>query len=247
MPLRVAVVTPYHREPAPFLEACLASVRAQTHPVTHYLVADGFPSPVVTALGQAVRHVVLPEAHGDCGDAARAVGSMLAITEGCDAVAYLDADNWVEPDHVAGLVQLHAAASAPVCVASRSLQRLDGSLLDPRGEAADGRELVDTSCLFLTGPALRVALLWGFVPAHLHPVDDRIVWAALRGLGVRIARRLTPTVRYRTAYRVHYEERGELPPPGAKGHDNVLRALAAWSALAAPEREQMFAALGLRF
>lgn len=245
MSLRVAVVTPYHREPAPLLEACLGSVRAQTHPVTHYLVADGFPSPIVAAA--AVRHVVLPEAHGDYGDAARAVGAMTAIAEGCDAVAYLDADNWYDPDHVASLVQLHAAAAAPVCVASRSLHRLDGSLLDPQGEPADGRELVDTSCLFLSGPALRMALLWGFVPPHLHLVGDRIVWAALRALGVRIARLKRPTVHYRTAYGVHYEERGEAPPPGARGHESVMRALAVWNALSPAEREQMFARLGVRF
>ena len=243
---RVAVVTPYHREPEPFLDACLRSVRAQTHPVTHYLVADGFPSPFA-ATSPGVRHVVLPEAHGDCGDAARAVGTTMAISEGCEVVTYLDADNWIDPDHVASLVALASAAAAPACVASRSLHRLDGSLLDPRGEPADGRDHVDTSCLFLAGPALRVALVWGFIPAHLHPVDDRIVWAALRALGVRIARRTTPSVRYRTAYRVHYEERGEPAPPGAKGHEPVLRALAAWNALSPTERGRMFLPLGLRF
>jgi glycosyltransferase involved in cell wall biosynthesis len=240
------VVTPYHREPEAYLDACFSSVRAQTYPVTHIVVADGFPSPFVAA-APGVRHVILPAEHADCGDAARAVGTTMALSEGHDAVTYLDADNWIDPDHVASLVALARAAAAPACVASRTLHRLDGSLLDPRGEPADGRDHVDTSCLFLTGPALRVALLWAFVPAHLHPIDDRIVWAALRALGVRIARRTTPTLHYRTAYRVHYEERGEPAPAGAKGHDNVLAALAAWNALSPAERERMFLPLGLRF
>jgi len=43
--MRVAVVTPYYKEPEAWLARCLTSVREQTYPVTHLVVADGHPQP----------------------------------------------------------------------------------------------------------------------------------------------------------------------------------------------------------
>ena len=42
-PLRVAVITPYYREPLTMLRQCHDSVRTQTYPCTHFLIADGHP------------------------------------------------------------------------------------------------------------------------------------------------------------------------------------------------------------
>ena len=59
--LRVAVVTPYHGEPAAVLRRCMHSVRAQDHPhVVHYMVADGLPQPALLAEWPQVRHIPLP-------------------------------------------------------------------------------------------------------------------------------------------------------------------------------------------
>lgn len=249
--LRVAVVTPYYREPDDILEACLASVRAQTHPATHILVADGHRSPLVDARPahptHPVQHIVLPQAHGDFGSTPRAIGSLSAVAQGFDAIAYLDADNWYEPDHVQSMVDLHRQSGAVVCVASRALHRLDGSLLDAAGEASDGKTHVDTNCLFLTSAAFRAASLWGLVPSALRAIDDRLVWTAIRGLGVRIARRLPPTVHYRTAFAVHYAERGEPPPTGAKTHDHVGRALTLWRNLSSADRDLVGRRMGIQF
>ena len=42
--MRVAVVTPYWKEPIDVLERCWRSVRTQTHcDIVHYMVADGHP------------------------------------------------------------------------------------------------------------------------------------------------------------------------------------------------------------
>lgn len=243
--LRVAVVTPYHREEEHLLAAAHASVVAQTHPCTHILVADGHPSPAVA--GFAAQHIVLPVSHGDYGDTPRAVGSFSAVGQGFDAITYLDADNWYAVDHVESMIALSQRTGASVCVAARSLHRLDGSLLDAHGEPSDGATHVDTNCLFLTSAAFRVLPLWALVPRALHPIDDRIVWAAILALGLRVARWNAPTVHYRTAFRIHYEERGEAPPPGAKGHEHVRAAMAWWKGLSPHDREVVFQRLGVRF
>src|ERR1700761_4588706 len=126
--MRVAVVTPYFREPDDVLKQCLDSVSAQDFPVTHILVADGFPKE--WAARAVSHHVALPgSGHGDNGNLARAVGSAIAVSEGFDAVALIDADNWFRPDHVSSLLALHQQTGAVLCTSSRSLYRMDGSLL----------------------------------------------------------------------------------------------------------------------
>ena len=145
--MRVAVVTPYYRETDDVLQACLASVRDQTHPsCRHFLVADGHPNLLVA--GWDVRHIVLPIAHGDNGNLARCVGAMAAAAEDFEAIAFLDADNWYRSDHLARMVELHRSTGAAVCTSSRSIHRPDGSVLFDRDpEASDRPSYVDTSCL----------------------------------------------------------------------------------------------------
>ena len=107
--MRVAVITPYYKEPPAYLERCIDSVRAQTHgSVEHVLVSDGHPQDWIDAA--AVRHLRLDCSHGDYGNTPRAIGALLAASEGCDAVAFLDADNWYHPEHVASC----AAQAAPL-------------------------------------------------------------------------------------------------------------------------------------
>ncbi|MFT3766514.1 MAG: glycosyltransferase [Minicystis sp.] len=240
---RVAVVTPYRGESEALLTAAHESVRAQTFPCTHILIADGSPAPFVS--GWDAQHIALPVHHGDVGDTPRAVGAISAVGQGFDAITFLDADNWYAPDHIDTMVALHRRTGAQVCVAARALHRLDGSLLRPRGEYTDGIEHVDTNCLFLTSAAYRVVPLWGLIPKHLHLLGDRLIWSAVRALGYRVARWTKPTVAYRTAFRVHYEEEGETPPPGAKDNAAIVEALRWWHELPEPDRALVFRRLGL--
>src|SRR5579871_2244121 len=99
--LKVAVVTPYYKESPEVLRKCHESVLAQTHKCDHFLVADGHPSPL---FANHPHHIILPHANGDNGNTPRAIGGLLAESQGYDAVAYLDADNWYEPTHIANLV-----------------------------------------------------------------------------------------------------------------------------------------------
>src|SRR5262249_44896329 len=102
--MRVAVVTPYFCETDEVLNQCLESVAAQTHPCTHFLVADGFPNETIAR--RVSEHFVLPYPHADNGNLARCVGALSAASRGFEAVAFLDADNWYRRDHVASLVEL---------------------------------------------------------------------------------------------------------------------------------------------
>ncbi|WP_369664130.1 hypothetical protein [Variovorax sp. V116] len=107
----MAVVTPYHREPAAVLRRCMQSVRAQSHPqVVHYMVADGLPQAGLLAEWPQVRHIVLPQVNANFGCTPRGIGALCALADGADVACFLDADNLFLPGHVASVVQAYAEA-----------------------------------------------------------------------------------------------------------------------------------------
>jgi glycosyltransferase involved in cell wall biosynthesis len=233
--MRVAVVTPYFREPDDVLRQCLDSVSGQTYAVTHILVADGFPKNWASQL--VSRHIVLPgSGHGDNGNLARAVGAAIAVSEGYDAIALLDADNWYQPDHVSSLLTVHEQTGAAICTSARSLHRLDGSLLVAYDRESDGINFVDTSCLLYLRRAFGLLPLWGQMPRQFGPICDRIVWAAIQSRKIKTAHSGLPTMAFRTCYCNHYNAAGETPPPDCKVPLEIEQLVAAWNSL--PEEER---------
>ena len=233
--MRVAVVTPYFREADDVLRQCLDSVSAQDRPVTHILVADGFPKDWAQPL--AGHHIVLPgSGHADNGNLARAVGAAIAVSEGYDAIALLDADNWFQPDHISSLLTVHAQSGAAICISARSLHRLDGSLLAAHDPESDGVTFADTSCLLYLRPAFGLLPLWGQMPRRFGPICDRIMWAAIQSRKVKTTYSGLPTMAFRTCYSNHYKTAGETPPPGCKDPLEIEQLAAVWNAL--PEEER---------
>src|SRR5439155_1872447 len=96
---------------------------------------------------------------------------------GFDAVAFLDADNWIAPHHVEALLRLHVRTGAWVCSSARNLVRPDGSLL-MRCPEVDGETFVDTNCLLFTRDAFDLAAMWGLMPREMAPICDRFIWRA---------------------------------------------------------------------
>jgi hypothetical protein len=222
--VRVAIVTPYCGERDDVWQTCIDSVRAQTHPCQHVLVADGSPRPCPD--GAAA--ITLPAAHGDNGNTARAVGSIYAVASGFDAIAYLDADNWYAPLHVAAMVELAGTTGAEVCIAARTIHRQDGSMMFRDRLDSDGIRRADTSCLFLTRPAFSLVSLWATMPRELGPICDRVFWGAVCAAGLRRSTHDAPTVAFRTQYAAHYEAIGEPAPVGSKTRENSTGPALEW-------------------
>ena len=236
--MRVAVVTPYFRESDDVLRQCLDSVSAQNHPVSHILVADGFPKNWVCDL--AARHIVLPgSGHGDNGNLARAVGAAVAVSEDYDAIALLDADNWYRPDHISSLLALHDQTGAAICTSGRSLQRMDGSALKALDPESEGVNFADTSCLLYFRPAFALLPLWGLMPRKFGPICDRIMWAAIQSRKIRTAHSGMPSMAFRTCYCNHYKVAGETPPPDCKASPEIERLVVVWNELSDEERARV--------
>jgi len=209
--MKVAVITPYYNEPTELLKRCHASVMAQTHgDITHIMVADGNPHPWCDKEAQ-VEHYILPKTHNDAGATPRALGAMSAFSRGFDAVAFLDADNWFELNHIQVMIDTMTEDKADAVVATRTIYSLDGNAMYVDEIESTGRTMVDTNCWFLHKKTAMLMAFWITDPEN-HLISDKIFFQAIMQSKVPVGRSLVPTVAYVTNWGWHYERAG-LPIP----------------------------------
>jgi cellulose synthase/poly-beta-1,6-N-acetylglucosamine synthase-like glycosyltransferase len=96
--VKIAIITPYYKESREAIERCIESVKQQTIKSDHFLISDGNPQFFLDNIG--VRHIKLDVPHGDYGNTPRGICAQLAISEGYCGLAFLDADNWYDSNHV---------------------------------------------------------------------------------------------------------------------------------------------------
>lgn len=213
---RIFVVTPYYQESLDVLSRCHESVRAQRIDarLTHVMIADGHARSEIDTWG--VEHVRLPRAHGDNGNTARAVGGMIAAAEDADFVAYLDADNWFYPEHLASLLAAHRQTQAAIACSFRHFYSPGGELLPITEADEDAVAHVDTSCMLIHRSAFAVNSTWTEMPRQLSPICDRVFFAAMKHKRYTICSTRARTVGFTSTYLPHYQSSGRTPPPDAK-------------------------------
>ncbi len=145
--MKIFVVTPYFQTQPAWLQQAHDSVKAQTVSAHHILVCDG--SAAAQIQGFQGSHIILPRNYRDYGNTPRLIGCYHAIAAGAEAIAFLDADNWFDPDHLAGLSGFARDNNLDACSSARMLHRLDGSWLS-RCPQVNGRPYIDTSCMLAT-------------------------------------------------------------------------------------------------
>jgi glycosyltransferase involved in cell wall biosynthesis len=205
---RFAVVTPYYRETRAVLERCMASVQAQTTRCDHFLIADGFPQDWID--GAKSRHIRLDQPHKDYGNVARGIGALLAVSEAYEGIGFLDADNWLDADHVEACVR--AGRGVDLAVAKRRFVRPDGSDFHLAEEPGH----IDTSCWWFQPGSYHLLSFWVTMPREIAPIGDRVFSGLIEAsrLATREADKIT--VNYTCMWEGVYRRFGETPPPGAK-------------------------------
>jgi hypothetical protein len=213
---RYCVVTPYFKEEPALLNRCLDSVARQTVKADHIFVADGFPQPWLSQ--KPIRHVMLDRAHGDYGNVARGVGALLAISEKYSGIAFLDADNWYDDDHLECCIAAAAANPASVFVAAqRKFVRPDASVMvSVRPAEVPNAPHIDTNCYFFLPNSYQFLHRWCTMPQELSESGDHLFYLLLQANGLAPAVVPKPTVNYLCMFESVYREKGEEPPPGAK-------------------------------
>ena len=211
--MRVAVITPYYKEDLNTLARCHKSVVNQTHKeVTHFMVADGFPRDYVDTW--ECEHIKLPNC-ADTGDTPRVVGYAVASARGFDAICFLDADCWLEPQHISEMVDIMKSSNCAVVTCPRNLYHVDGTFMAVDKES-DGRAFNDTNCYLIHRNAYMLIHAWIQKPPGEGLIGDRYFWFEVCKSGVPMARAIKPTVNYTTTYAFHYELNGLPVPDHAK-------------------------------
>ncbi|HWU81338.1 MAG TPA: glycosyltransferase [Caulobacter sp.] len=229
--MRIAVVTPYFREPLDILERCHASVRAQTVDCTHILVADGHPRAEVD--GWSAEHLVLAKSHGDNGNTPRGLGGLSALNRGFDGVAFLDADNWYAPDHLESVIA--SADGADVVFSDRQVVLSTGEFCPFDDIDIRERRFADTSSIFIRATAPFLVLAWALMDQALSPICDRVMCAAIEARGARTAWSGRRSVFYESRWRSHFAALGK-PPPADEHLTDWARMKAQYSAEANKQR-----------
>jgi hypothetical protein len=225
---RYAIITPYYKEDRSLIERCITSVRNQSIRADHFVIADGFSQAWIDDAG--VRHFKLDRNHGDFGNTPRGVGALIAIGEEYSAIGLLDADNWLEPNHIEAC--LAAAHTSPTpcdyVIARRTLRRLDETIIP----LPENPLFIDTNCFFFLRGSFSVTPYWATMPKRLAPLSDQYFTQMIRRLPYTYASVSRPTVNYHCLWEVVYHWIGETPPPEAKPNidevakvDNWLRSL----------------------
>jgi hypothetical protein len=177
------------------------------------MVADGFPAADVDSW-ESVVHIKIPN-HADYGDTPRGVGAACAAANGFDAICFLDADNWYEPNHIETMRSIVQMTGAQVVTATRTIIAADGRVLGICKES-NGIDFNDTNCYFLTRAAFPACAVWLFKDLSESIVGDRVFWRAVQTGGYTRAHSIVPTVNYVTTLAFHYQMFGETPPDDSK-------------------------------
>ena len=224
---KVAVITPYFKEPLSVIQQCHKSVLAQTEPCLHVLVADGHPRRRINQW--SADHIRLPRSHGDIGSTPRLIGCYHAIGLGVDTVAFLDADNWYATDHISTALVAMQQHNAAVVTTNRTLCRLDGTEMGVC-PITDPERFVDTNAMVLGRDAFPLLHQWVLMPDYGHLIGDRIMLHHIKTSGLAHRHLEAASVYYRCSKAGLYRQMGESIPEGVQQRPDYEASFRRWVA-----------------
>lgn len=234
--MKIAVITPYFRENPEVLLKNIKSIQSQTVRCDHIMIAEGYAQSWISN-EKNVRHIILDKPHSDFGNTPRAIGGMLAISEGYDAIAMLDADNWYDTTHIETCIETAKSSNL-------GIDNLDYVIGKRRFVSPDGEDLsideepnhIDTNCFFYLKGSFFLIPQWGLYPNKMSHMGDRLFYNVLKKHNLTYAVNDFITVNYTTIYKIHYQITNKPMPADAK--DGVdLDAISFWiNSLSSRER-----------
>lgn len=222
---RVAIITPYHKESLEVLKRCHDSVILQSFNCLHVLVADGSKHSVLDSWN--CHHVILPVNHNDIGSTPRLVGCYHAIGLGVEAVAFLDADNWYSPTHIADLMKAKEDHDAAFVSSNRMLWSLNGSLMG-KCPITNPVNFIDTNCMLFGREAFNILHHWALMPPYGHLIGDRIIYHHVLRSGLTTFHVPSPTVNYSCGKEGLYKLMNEPVPFGCEKRPDYESSFKQW-------------------
>ena len=107
--------------------------------------------------------------HDDYGDYIRKLGTKLCLLRGISAVSFLDADNYIEENHLKQIYDTHKNTKKNIVISRRCL------ISDGRDEIELTSDFYDTNTITLFNDCIQIGLKWGKYPRELSLIGDRII------------------------------------------------------------------------
>jgi hypothetical protein len=217
--MKIAVISAYYKEEPELLERCLNSVKDQTVKCDHFFISDGHPQEWLKNSG--VRHIELGKSHNDYGNTPRGIGAQIAISEGYEAICFLDSDNWYDKNHVehcleSALLKYPNILECDYVIAKRRLCRPNLTIMNINEEPGH----VDTNCFFFLPGSYYLIPYWNLMPKEFSNVGDRIFTQKITSSNLNFSINKINTVNYLNLWESTYHAIGEIPPDNAKSNVN---------------------------
>jgi len=148
---------------------------------------------------------------------------VLPLSQDFDFIAYLDADNWFHPSHLASLLTLFENTQANVCHSLGSLNHVGEGLSLISEGVMDPLGCVDVNCLMFHKSAFKLLSLWLEMPKQLWPICAKVFWEGIRDRGFLVSSTERRSVVFRSKRESHYEEISTLSRRGSNEYQKNLR------------------------
>jgi len=189
------------------------SVAEQAYAAKHILVADGKANQNLADYN--IEHLTLSGPHRDYGNTPRCIGALSAINRGYNAICFLDADNWYEPNHIEEAIKMKIDNIEADVVASLRKIILPENIEAPVDPDEVTHNHVDTSCMTLFEGAFSILPLWATMTSELSSIGDRVIFSTMKYRKFNIEYTNKKTVNYSSRYKYHYQNAGLSAPPNA--------------------------------
>jgi glycosyltransferase involved in cell wall biosynthesis len=182
------------------LQQTIESVRSQTVPCRHYIFVDGrdaVTSNIPIHVEENIEICVLPVKTGGKGMMNGGIMAASAYLVQEDMIAWLDDDNWYDPDHIEELVK--AKGDKPYAHSLRKLLNPDGTFYDYDDFESLGQYsgFVDLNCYLMDrSVAVQVAPMWYNTTGELM-IGDRYMYQCLSQNKIPFGESGKYTVNYR--------------------------------------------------
>ena len=172
----INIITPCFNENKDIIARNLLSVKNQTVDTSHYkhtIFFDGIlRNDVLNLEGLTTENVSffnLKKNHDDYGDYIRKLGTKLSIMSSCLAVTFLDADNYIEKNHLEEILNCHYKTNKNIIISNRQLINNNDKPL------VDKSNFYDTNTITFFNKLMNLGLLWAKYPKQLSIIGDRII------------------------------------------------------------------------
>ena len=108
--------------------------------------------------------------HNDYGDYARKIGTKISLKNKVSAITYLDADNYVDNNHLEEILSCYNETKKDIIISKRRL-------IDRFNQKHEDIEVnfFDTNSITFFNDAIKIGLLWANYPLQLSLIGDRII------------------------------------------------------------------------